>query len=312
MLGSVFLSPPDYLFIESPPLFLGLSGYWLSRLKSARMIFNVADLWPESAVSLGVLNRDSLAFRLSERLEQFCYRKSWLVTGQSKTILHDVKQRFPETRLFHLSNGVDTKLFRPENASRDARYTLCRNGDFLAIYAGLHGLAQGLEQVLEAAEILQPQGGFQFVFIGDGPQKAGLKARANSRGLTNVRFLDPLPAEEIPKLLASADALLVPLKGFIPGAVPSKLYEAMGCGRPVILVAESEPAEVVREANSGIVVDPGDISGIANALRQLKEEPQLGTTLGQNGRRMVLERFDRDRISDNFVQYLQDEMMLSS
>ncbi len=307
-LGSAFLPPPDYLFVESPPLFLGLSGYWLSRLKSARMIFNVADLWPESAVRLGVLGRDTLAYRLSERLEKFCYRKAWLVTGQSKTILQDVEQRFPGTRLFHLSNGVDTVLFRPENGTPDARASMSQNGDFLAVYAGLHGLAQGLEQVLEAAEMLQSAGGFQFVFIGDGPQKAGLQAQASSRGLNNVRFLDPRPSDEMPRLLASADALLVPLKGFIPGAVPSKLYEAMGCGRPVVLMADGEAADVVRQADSGIVVEPGDIQGIANALRRLREESQLGARMGENGRQMALRSFDRDRIADGFIQYLEAEI----
>lgn len=307
-LGSAFLPPPDYLFVESPPLFLGLSGYWLSRLKSARMIFNVADLWPESAVRLGVLGRDTLAYRLSERLEKFCYRKAWLVTGQSKTILQDVEQRFPGTRLFHLSNGVDTVLFTPENGTPAARASMSQNGDFLAVYAGLHGLAQGLEQVLEAAEMLQSAGGFQFVFIGDGPQKAALQAQASSRGLNNVRFLDPRPSDEMPRLLASADVLLVPLKGFIPGAVPSKLYEAMGCGRPVVLMADGEAADVVRQADSGIVVEPGDIPGIANALRRLREESQLGARLGENGRQMALRRFDRDRIADGFIQYLEAEI----
>lgn len=308
ILGSFFLPAPDYVFVESPPLFLGLSGYWLSRLKSARMIFNVADLWPESAVRLGVLNRDSLAFRLSDRLEKFCYRKSWLVTGQSKTILEDVEQRFPGTRLFHLSNGVDTTVFRPENGTSEARATMCQNGDFLAVYAGLHGLAQGLEQVLEAAEMLQPKGGFQFVLIGDGPQKAALQAQANSRGLRNVRFLDPRPSEEMPRLLASVDALLVPLKGFIPGAVPSKLYEAMGCGRPVVLMAGGEAADVVRRSDSGIVVDPGDIDGIAQALLRLRGESQLAKRLGENGRKTALQIFDRNHIAERFIQYLEAEL----
>ena len=94
--GSFLMPRPDYLFVESPPLFLGLSGYWLSRLKSTRLIFNVADLWPETAVRLGVLREDSLAFRVSAWLERFCYRKSWLITGQSKSILENIAQRFPK------------------------------------------------------------------------------------------------------------------------------------------------------------------------------------------------------------------------
>ena len=111
----------------------------------------------------------------------------------------------------------------------------------------------------------------------------------------------------MPSLLASADALLVPLRGFIPGAVPSKLYEAMGCGRPVVLIADGEAAEVVREANSGIVVEPGNIEGIADALRRLREEPHLGARMGENGRNQALLRFDRDRIAEVFLRYLEEE-----
>jgi glycosyltransferase involved in cell wall biosynthesis len=303
ILGTLFLPRPDYLFVESPPLFLGLSGYWLSRLKSARLIFNVADLWPESAVEVGIVSRDSLAFRVSERLEKFCYKKSWLVTGQSKTILEDIRLRFPGICCFHLSNGVDTNQFQPGNEGNE-RATLGVNGDFLAMYAGLHGLAQGLEQVLDAAGMLN-EDGFQFVFVGDGPRKSALQKQVRNRQLRNIRFLDARPAEELPSLLASADVLLVPLKGFIRGAVPSKLYEAMGSGRPVVLIAAGEAADVVRETNAGIVVRPGDAFGIANALRRLRTETQLAKTLGDNGRRAAVESFDRDRIATGFIDYLE-------
>lgn len=304
-LGSVLLPRPDYLLVDSPPLFLGLSGYGLSRLKSTRLIFNVADLWPETAVRLGMLREDSLAVRVSQRLERFCYQKSWLVTGQSKSILESIAQRFPKIRLFHLSNGVDTSRFKPERKTPAERAALCRDGDLLAVYAGLHGLAQGLEQILDAAELLKPEGGFQFVLIGDGPEKSALQERARQRQLNNVTFLNPRSADEMPVFLACADALMVPLKGFIPGAVPSKLYEGMGSGRPVILMASGEAADVVRETEAGMVVEPGDIPGIANALRRLRAEPQLRAAMGENGRKAAVERFDRDRIAQRFIQYLE-------
>jgi colanic acid biosynthesis glycosyl transferase WcaI len=307
--GSFLMPRPDYLFVESPPLFLGLSGYWLSRLKSTRLIFNVADLWPESAVRLGVLREDSMAWRVSAWLERFCYRNSWLITGQSKSILQSVAERFPKVPLFHLSNGVDTAQFKPERKTPAQRAALCSNGNFLAVYAGLHGLAQGLDQVLDAAEVLRSESGFQIVLIGDGPQKLALQERARDRQLNNVSFLNSRSAEEMPELLASADALLVPLKGFIPGAVPSKLYEGMGSGRPVVLIAEGEAADVVRETNAGIVVDPGDIGGIANALRRLRADAQLGAKMGENGRKAALERFDRDRIAKGFIQRLEEGMV---
>jgi len=306
--GGILLPRPDCLLVESPPLFLGLSGYWLSRLKSARLVFNVSDLWPESAVRLGIVRRDGFAFRLSEWFEEFCYRKAWLVTGQSKTILESVAHRFPTVRLYHLSNGVDTSAFNLRVKSPADRAPLCKNGDFLAIYAGLHGLAQGLEQILDAAELVGTESGFQFVLIGDGPEKAALVARARAQGLSNVCFLDPRSADEMPALLACADVLLVPLKGFIPGAVPSKLYEGMGSGRPVLLIASGEAASVVSETSAGLVVQPGDIPAIVDALRRLKAEPELGRIMGENGRKAALERFDRDLIAKEFIEYLEVEV----
>src|SRR6185369_17490623 len=135
------------------------------------------------------------------------------------------------------------------------------NGHFVALYAGLHGLAQGLDQVLSAAEALRTEDHLQFVLVGDGPEKPALRERARQRDLTNVRFLDPRPAGEMPQLLATADVVLVPLKKHIPGAVPSKLYEAMASEKPVILVASGEAAEIVRNQQAGIVVEPGNEAG---------------------------------------------------
>src|SRR5262249_26626175 len=114
MTGSILLDRTDYLMVESPPMFLGLSGAWLSSLKLGRLIFNVSDLWHESAVQLGILRPESPSFRMSAWLERFCYRRAWLITGQSKGILASINQRFPDRPTYHLSNGVDTRSFRPD------------------------------------------------------------------------------------------------------------------------------------------------------------------------------------------------------
>src|SRR5262249_2286269 len=151
----------------------------------------------------------------------------WLITGQSSGILQNITERFPNHRVFHLSNCVDTRVFRPDQATDVARATLKGNGKLVALYAGLHGLAQGLTQLVDAAEKLAGESELQFVLIGDGPEKSALLERVRGLSLHNVRFLPSYPAREIPAFLASADIILVPLKLFIPGAVPSKLYEAM-------------------------------------------------------------------------------------
>ncbi len=308
-LGALFLKPCDFVMVESPPLFLGLAGVWLSWLKRASMIFNVSDLWPESAVRLGVLRTDSMAYRLSAWLEAFCYRRASLVTGQTGEIVSDIATRFPGCRTYHLSNGVNNRVFHPPRATEAARAQVGASAETcVALYAGLHGLAQGLEQVLDAAQQLSGDSRLQIVFLGDGPVKKKLMRCARERGLTNVRFLDPVPSHEVPPLLAAADIVIVPLATHIPGATPSKLYEAMASGRPVALVAEGEPAALVQDHQAGIVAHPGDVAALVQALRTLGGDAGLRQQLGANGRRAVEQQFDRIQIGDRFVEYLEQRL----
>jgi glycosyltransferase involved in cell wall biosynthesis len=175
------------------------------------------------------------------------------------------------------------------------------------LYAGLHGIAQGLEQVVRAAELLREDRGLRFVLIGDGPEKKQLQEQAARAQLTNVRFWEARSAKEVPALLASADAILVPLKSYIPGAVPSKLYEAMATQRPVVLVASGEAADIVERNRAGCVLEPGDVTGMAGAIRQLRADASRRAELGRNGRRAAEEHFDRSRIAQRFVEFLEQQ-----
>lgn len=310
VLGTFMLKPADVLLVESPPLFLGLSAVWLSFVKRARLIFNVSDLWPESAVQLGILRRNSLLHTVSSWLESFCYRRSWLVTGQSRSIINDIRQRFPDCRTYHLSNGVDTNRFAV--AGNDRAHRLNVNGDCVVMYAGLHGIAQGLDQVLKAAENLFEDHRFKFILIGDGPEKKMLMGQAAMRGLTNVEFQDPRRSEEIPALIAGCDIVLVPLTSYLLGAVPSKLYEAMASGRPIILVASGEASQIVNEHQAGITVEPGDVEGLVQALKTLLAQPQLRRTLGENGRRAAEQHFDRETIVSRFREFLEQKLLVAN
>jgi colanic acid biosynthesis glycosyl transferase WcaI len=306
LLGAVLLRKADYLITESPPLFLGFSGYLLSRLKKAQWIFNVSDLWPESAVRLGIIG-NGLSLKLSERLETFCYCKASLVTGQSREILRGVEKKVPETRTYHFSNGVDSSNFRPELRSAALHRELGEGADCVAVYAGLHGIAQGLGQIIEAAKMLKDlDGKLKVVFIGDGPEKESLVQQA--KGLKMVKFIPPKTKEEMPQLLASSDIAIVPLKTYIPGAVPSKLYEAMASALPVILVAEGEATNILNESQAGIAVPPGKVGDIAQALRQMALDKELRQRLGEKGRIAVKERFDRKKIISNFLHFLEENL----
>ena len=256
---------------------------------------------------LGVV-REGWALSLARALEAFCYRKAWLVTGQSREILQDIQRRLPQVRTYHLSNGVDATVFRPERASREARERLVGDspgGECVAVYAGLHGMAQGLDQVLEALARLNGAGPLA-VFIGDGPERESLLRRAAKIGLRRVRFLKVVPREDIPALLASADIAVVPLRIRLPGAVPSKIYEAMASGIPVLLVADGEAADIVREAGAGVVVEPGNVADLADAFVRLAGNPEERREMGRAGRDSALSRFDRSAITAGFLRQLEE------
>ena len=301
LIGGVLALPKlDFLLTESPPLFLGISGWLLSMASRARWIFNVSDLWPESVVRLGVV-REGLALRSAQVLESFCYKQAWLITAQSREILQDICRRHPDKAVYHLSNGVDTDLFHPGSRTTGHFGKAAESGECVAIYAGLHGIAQGITQILDAAVELKLTSTLRLVLVGDGPEKQALMEDARRRELHNVTFLDSCSRSEMPQLLASADIAVIPLRTRLPGAVPSKIYEAMGSGLPVVVVAEGEPAEIIRNNDCGLAVAPGDTAGLVNALRTLAQDPGLRERLGQAGAgsrlRTIQSRHDRPRLS---------------
>ena len=301
--GIFFLPKCDILLTESPPLFLGISGFILSRIKGAKWIFNVSDLWPESAVNLGVIG-DGFPLEISKKLEAFCYKKSWLVTGQSREIVRNIGERFPQVETYRLSNGVDVGKFDP-NQKTDILQKWSSGKKNTAVYAGLHGIAQGLDQIIQAAvklEITSPE--LQIILIGDGPEKAKLVDMAEDLRLSNITFADPQSSNKMPEIWASADIAIISLKQHIPGAVPSKLYEAMSSGSPVVMIANGEPADIVNNSRCGLVVSPGNIDGIVVAVETLTDNKDLRIEMGKNGFSEVKNNFNRKDILNKFHNYV--------
>ena len=307
VVGTFALPRADFVLTENPPPFSSVTGFLLSKLKGARWILNVADLWLEGAVRLGMIG-EGHTVRTMRAVENLFYRKAWLVSGQSREILESVVRSVPEAPTYHLSNGVDTRRFNPGLRSKDIRIALGDGQGCVAVYAGLHGIAQGLDQVLGAAGRLQDMKDLCIVLIGDGPEKKALMKQARLLNLRNVKFMDPYPNHAIPAVLASADIALVPLKDRFAGAVPSKLYEAMGAGLPVVMVAGGEASDILQKAKAGVVVPPGDVETLANVLRALSRDPEVRAKLGANGRQAAVTLFDRQSIADRFIDFLENAL----
>nr|HET6901218.1 glycosyltransferase family 4 protein [Ktedonobacteraceae bacterium] len=299
VLGSKAVGRPDLIIVESPPLFDAIAARLLARYKRCPFIFVVSDLWPESAIQLGML-RNHLLIRLAEWLEWSTYRRAILVWAVTEGIRQSLLKRGLSTEhVFLLTNGVDTTKFRPLPQAQ-ARAEVGWDDQFTALYAGTHGLAHGLTTVLAAAERLRDRSDIRFVLVGDGSEKADLVAQAQRRGLENVTFLEPQPHDRMPLLLACADVCLVPLRkvALFEGALPSKMYEAMACARPIVLGVEGEARRMVeQEAGAALAVEPENAEALASAILYLKEHSEVAAALGQRGRAFVEARFDREQLT---------------
>ncbi|HZO72857.1 MAG TPA: sugar transferase [Ktedonobacteraceae bacterium] len=306
LIGGKALGSPGIVIVESPPLFDAIAARTLSWLKGCPFIFIVSDLWPESAVQLGVL-RNRLFIRLAEWLEWSTYQRAgfvWAVTEGIREIL--IRRGFDAERVFVLTNGVDTRKFCPLPQAQ-ARAELELDDGFTVLYAGTHGLAHGLMTVLDAAEMIRDQEDVHLLLVGDGAAKADLVAAAKQRGLTNVTFLDPFPHQRMPLLLASADVCLVPLRKvpLFQGALPSKIYEIMACARPIILGVEGEACTlVVDEAKAAIAVEPENANALGSAILHFHQHPEVAEAMGQRGRAFVETRFNRHRLVETLEGYL--------
>lgn len=302
--GPRLCARPDVLFVESPPLFIGFAARRLARRWRCPYVLNVSDLWPQSAVEMGVV-KPGLATRLAERLELSLYHKAAGVTGQSEEIVESVKARSPGTAVEVITNGVDPDRFGPGHADAEARELIGPEPGPVFLYAGLLGWAQGLDQILDVAAALPPEVPGRCVLVGDGPVRGLLQDRIDREGIGRVRLLPAQPRERIPALLAAADVALATLGMRLPGAVPSKIYEAMASARPLLLIAEGEAARRVERAGCGLTVRPGDLDGVREAWTRLAGDPELRARLGAAGRRAAETEYDRARIAERLDRFLR-------
>jgi colanic acid biosynthesis glycosyl transferase WcaI len=297
----------DFIYVSSPPLFVGVTALALSYIKRIPMVFEVRDLWPESAVALGELT-NRYAIHMASSLERACYQRAVQVIVVTRGIYDRLLDRgVSAKKLLLIPNGANIDLFHfnPEGRQR-IRRELGLEQRFIVIYAGIHGLAQGLETIIEAARMLQGNLQIYFLLIGDGPKKAELSSLANSYQLSNLRLLPEKPREQIPDYLSTADVALVPLKNaeIFMGALPSKIFDAWACERPVILSIDGEARSLVEGVKGGIFVPPEDPEKIANAVRYFMDAPEDRQSMGNNGREYTCEHNSRAALAEKLINHL--------
>lgn len=306
-IGLFSIPKQDYLMVESPPLFLGKTGFLLSRLKRAKLIFNVSDLWPESAEKLGII-KNRFILKVTTLLEEFLYRKSELITGQTQGICTNIQNRFPKKQVYWLPNGVDIEFYQSGKKYNDKRLELgLQKADFVCMYAGIIGHAQGLETILQAAHQLQEYPKIKFVILGSGPEKEKLLILKESMQLSNVVFHDAVTKDQMPAYVQSSDIAIIPLKKIelFQGAIPSKIFENLAMQKPILLGVEGEAKKLfIDDAAAGMAFEPENATELAQRVLSLFNSPDLIQTMGENGKRYVSEKFTRDIIAEKFYAKL--------
>jgi glycosyltransferase involved in cell wall biosynthesis len=297
----------DYILCESPPLFLGYSAMRLAKKLNAKLIFNVSDLWPESAEKLDLVS-NTFFLKMAYNLEAKLYNKSYLVTGQTQGIVKNITERFPHKTVFWLPNGVDITKYDPahiEPYGFRKKYNIDDN-DIVLFYGGIIGHAQGLEIIVNVAKRFKNKP-IKFVLLGSGPEKDKLLDLNKSLGLSNVIFAEPVGRNEIGSIIKEIDVSLVPLRklDLFMGAIPSKIFEILAMEKPILLGVDGEAKELfINEGKSGWFFEPENLNDLEKKINKIMNNKPEIIIRGKNGRKYVSEKFNRDTIVQNFYAFL--------
>jgi glycosyltransferase involved in cell wall biosynthesis len=306
----------DVVWGTSPPIFQGVTAWMLARLKGAKFLFEVRDLWPKFAIAVGVLTNPIL-IRMSEWLERFLYRRADRIIVNSPGFVEHValRLRAKNTPSAHgsetvtiIPNGADPSMFDPNDDGKEFRHAHGLENKFVALYAGAHGMSNDLDVVLESARLLAGEKKIQIVLLGDGKEKPALMAHTKETNLTNVTFIGSVPKSEMPSALAAADvciAILKPLEEY-KTTYPNKVFDYMAAGRPVALAIDGVIREVVEAAGCGIYAEPGSPSGLSEAILRLASDEKRSRRMGLAGRSYLEEYFSRTAIGEKLIALLED------
>lgn len=293
---------PDAVFASSPPLPVGAAAVAVAARHRVPWVLDVRDLWPQAADVLGEL-RSPRALRLAERLEEGLYESAAAIVTVTEPFRDHIAARTSDPAKIELiPNGTTRVWLDAAEHAVDRASVGFPEDKFVWAYAGNVGLSYGLEAAIEAARLLGD--GYQLVIIGEGPMRSRLMQRAATLPAGQVSFRDLMPPEDAARHMRAADALLVPHKKTLDKVVTSKLFDCCAVGRPVIVAAEGEMRRLTSEADAALGVPAEDPEALAEAVRRLKEDPELRAQLGEHGRAFAAQ-YLRERQAGQLASLLE-------
>ena len=298
----------DVILVTSPPLFVGITAYILSLLKRVPFVFEIRDLWPESAIDTGVLN-NKLIIKMAYWFENFIYKRAKLINVLTPAFRMKLIQKgVPESKIIYIPNAADFSI-SDELSDFDAskfKTDLGLQDNFVITYVGAHGVANHLIQVLDAAERIKHTP-VVFQLIGSGMQKQELIEESKKRELSNVIFRDPVPKKEVFKYILSSDmgASILKKVDTFKTIYSNKTFDYMSCSIPVFLAIDGISKDLINEAKCGVFIEPENVDDWVEKIEDILSYQINLETMGINGRKYALENFHRTALSEKYINYLK-------
>ncbi len=298
---------PNVIAATSPQFFAAVGGWALAAMRGRPFVFELGDLWPASIAAVGAM-RQGLLIRLVEKLELFLYRRSEAVVALTQAFKDNLAARgiWPG-KIAVVPNGVDLWRYGPRDRDTDLARDWGLANKFVVGYVGTHGMAHGLANVLDAADRLKDRDDVRFLLVGAGAERGALIAEARRRNLGNILFMPSQPKESMPRVWSVCDVALVHLKAdpLFASVIPSKMFEAMACGLPLLLAApEGEASRIVAATAAGVNIPPGDAAALAEAVRRLAGDGTTRKRLAANSL-AAAPRFSRERQARHMLGVLE-------
>lgn len=308
--AGLFVRKVDLIIGTSPQFFTVCAAYGLAVLKRRPWVFELRDIWPESIRALGAM-RESRILDFLEKVELFLYRKATAIVSVTKAFKADLVRRgIDGDKISIVTNGVDVSRFSPRSKDEKLTNDLGLKGKFIVGYIGTHGMAHALGTVLDAAALIQDKPGFEdvrFLFLGHGAEKAGLVQRAQGEGLENVLFLDSVSKHEVPRYWSLLDISLINLRriDLFKTVIPSKLFESMGMGIPVLLGVEGESRDILEEEGVGLAFEPESPDALMASLEVLRTDQGLYEAFRAKGP-VAARNYDRKILAARMLDKLEE------
>ena len=293
------LKSADIIIIQNPPLFSGLLTPLFKIIFKSKVINWCSDVWPELHLELGTFRETSLITKFMRLIQKINFYFSDSIAVTTHNTVKQIKGNYGKENVLLWPNGVDTDFFKPEETEKSLQKKFqLDESSFLVGYAGLHGNFQNLHVVIDSMKILNDEN-ISFILVGDGAQKKEIIKRTDDENIKRVHFLEPQKKEDMPSLLQNFDALFIPLAKAMPSTIPSKFYESIAAGKPLIVVNGSEISDIVKTNNLGELYDCNNATSLAKALKKMSQKSQLELLEIGKRSRIYSKKFDRKILVEN-------------